>query len=150
MTDSSSTLEGWIGRQEVALDAAGRLHLPSQWRSGVTELVAIPWYPHEPFCIFLLSSQSWARLVAQLEELDSGEESVVNACRKLYEGVCHLTLDAAGRIRLPQHLLSMAGIERRALIIGVRKRLEVWSPEKYESHLKDNPPTADLFKALRF
>jgi MraZ protein len=45
------------------------------------------------------------------------------------------TLDSQSRIILPKNLKEYASIENDVLIIGAVKKIEVWSPIKYEEYL---------------
>ena len=48
-----------------------------------------------------------------------------------------LDLDSAGRIRLPQELVTDAGLGTRVLLVGVRHHLEIWDPEVWEARRRE-------------
>jgi MraZ protein len=61
-------------------------------------------------------------------------------------------VDNLKRITIPAPLLEHAGIEKRAMVIGMFNRLEVWSPEVWLEHLESMsdvpvPSIADLSRA---
>jgi MraZ protein len=44
------------------------------------------------------------------------------------------TIDSAGRIRIPGHMLEHAGLEGSCIVLGVNDHLEVWHPDRWATH----------------
>jgi MraZ protein len=53
------------------------------------------------------------------------------------------SLDSAGRVRLPQHLIDHAGLEGACMIVGVDDHLEVWDPARWAEHDAEIDAKAD-------
>ena len=45
--------------------------------------------------------------------------------------------DSAGRIRLPQELVTDAQLGSRVLLVGVRHHLEIWDPQVWEARRRE-------------
>jgi len=54
--------------------------------------------------------------------------------RSFFARAARLKIDESGRIRIPDRLLSAAGIDKSVAVLGVRDRLEVWEPEAWAAH----------------
>jgi len=53
-----------------------------------------------------------------------------------------MELDSAGRVLIPPTLRQYARLEKKLMLIGQGKKLELWSEESW-SHLLDTPPDAE-------
>ena len=47
--------------------------------------------------------------------------------------------DASDRILLPKRLVEYAGIEKEVVLSAVNDRVEIWSKERYDQMLNDEP-----------
>jgi MraZ protein len=56
-----------------------------------------------------------------------------------------VTLDAQGRVKLPNSLVDFADIEGEGLIIGAFDHVEVWNPAVFDRHLNEE---ADEYETL--
>jgi MraZ protein len=54
-------------------------------------------------------------------------------------------MDSADRVLINKRLLEWAGIERSAILSAHKDRVEIWSAERYDQMLKEEP---DDFSAL--
>ena len=53
------------------------------------------------------------------------------------------SLDSAGRVRLPGHLLEHAGLDGPCVVVGVDDHLEIWSPDRWREHNAEIDAEAD-------
>ena len=44
-----------------------------------------------------------------------------------------VTSDKAGRITLPEHMARAVGIDKKAVLVGMFDRFQVWNPERFEA-----------------
>ena len=49
-----------------------------------------------------------------------------------------VVLDTQGRIVLPEHLRSYAGLTHTAKVIGCIDKVEIWDPGRFQEHLQDD------------
>jgi len=51
--------------------------------------------------------------------------------RLIFATADYVDLDSAGRIRIPQFLREVAGLDSEAMVVGVGDYFEIWSPEAW-------------------
>jgi MraZ protein len=54
--------------------------------------------------------------------------------RYFYSHVVPAPTDSQGRILIPAFLLTIAGIEKEVLILGVGEKMELWNEQKYKEY----------------
>ena len=64
--------------------------------------------------------------------------------RRRFHGRSHdETLDSAGRVRVPKHLIEHAGLEEGpCVVIGVADHLEIWNTKRWADHDAEIDATA--------
>lgn len=122
---------GFTGEFRHAIDAKGRLIVPSRMRETLTDdtVVLTRWTDG---CIALFSSEGWASFERSLIEQRKNNPEARTAVRLISASAHPDTVDRQGRIGVPQHLRDHAGIDREVVITGVIDRAEIWSPERWE------------------
>lgn len=63
--------------------------------------------------------------------------------RYLFSGATDLEVDNLGRILVPEYLAKRAGLKKKAVLVGVNDRLEVWSETSWDAYQKDMLTHAD-------
>jgi len=129
----------FIGSHRCALDQKNRIAVPARFREGLAE-------NDEPDAFYvvrgldgnllLFAESGWDRIrqgVDALQRGPFGDAAVRRFARIFYESAERCPLDKQGRILLPDRLVSMGGIKRDAIFIGVSDRIELWSAERYEA-----------------
>jgi len=53
--------------------------------------------------------------------------------RLVYSGASDCVPDKQGRVLLPTYLREFAGVDGETMIIGLHTRIEIWSPERWQS-----------------
>lgn len=142
----------FIGSFKYSVDNKGRISIPSIFKKYVTEVA------NETFvitrgiiqCIDIYPQDFWKEEVLtrvnQLDDFDP-EEAVFK--RMLFELAAEGKLDSQSRLLVPKNLLEFAGIERDVFILGQNKKIEIWNPEIYEAHKKENSkPFAEIAKQV--
>ena len=56
--------------------------------------------------------------------------------RFVFAGATVAELDKQGRVLIPPHLVTHAGIEKDVVLAGVHDRIEIWDTSEWASHLK--------------
>ena len=118
------------------VDDKRRLSVPARWRpseSG-TELTLILW-PKEKTgaCIRVLPPKKMADLLQQIEAMPSDDPNKTFLARFIGSRSVQVTVDSAGRICLPNEMAEGAGINDKAVLVGLLTRFEIWSPARYEA-----------------
>ena len=121
----------FFGRYEHTLDTKGRVILPARLRTHFAE----PGYltPHLEGCLALWTAAEFEQEVEQ--RLAQGELGPVerNRVRDWSAAVFEAEIDRQGRMSVPAHLRSYAGLEQEVLIIGMINRVELWTPAAWST-----------------
>ena len=127
-----------LGEYHLNLDDKGRLSVPASLRSTLhecyapedTTLVVTKFFEN---CLVLYPKAEWLTIQTQLLDLPNDSSSrafVRHFCASA--NVC--TLDRQGRVLIPPKLRQYAEIDAEALMIGMVRKLELWSPRRWEGY----------------
>lgn len=143
----------FFGEYERTIDYKGRLTVPAHL------LVAGPdadWSQvmilrGEATCLYIYDVQSWRAVLNEAYRGMDDDEGRLFMHRALRDAQLS-DVDNLKRITVPAPLLEYARIEKKATIVGMFNRLEVWNPDvwaEFVSGLEDVPvPTiSDLSRA---
>lgn len=121
----------FTGEYRHSLDAKGRLIVPSRVREALEgEEVTLTVWPDG--CISLWNGAYWAKLGSDLLEQEKKDPKKRAAIRKLFANAFTDEVDKQGRITVPPHLRTFAGIDRDVVVSGAGDHVEIWDPRKYE------------------
>jgi MraZ protein len=122
----------FVGTFRHSVDEKKRLAIPAKWRAaakGAQEFFVLP-HPQEH--LIVLPESAMDKMLERVDDISIGEYERRNVLR-LITGDAHGTpCDSQGRIILTSELLRHAGIESEAVLVGVLKGFEIWSPAKLE------------------
>jgi MraZ protein len=118
------------GQYEHSLDAKDRITIPARFRAALAGGVVLAQgldpcvevYPLEGYSDFE------RRFLARLNPFDRDGRMMQ---RRFHSRSVDESLDSAGRIRIPGHLIEHAGLEGSCVIAGVMNRLEIWHPGRW-------------------
>lgn len=114
------------GQYKHALDAKGRLFVPSKLRDELGASFYIAKAPDG--CLAVYPEQEWQRVLDHFNELPF---SKARSMRVFFANVVQCEPDKQGRFLLPESFREYAGIKQEALFIGQAGRAEIWSVERY-------------------
>jgi MraZ protein len=125
------------GTYRHRIDAKGRLPIPAAFRRGLGAEGRVVVTPLDQ-CLAAYPPSEWAKLETQLAALPAFSKPVKALTRLLASRAADCEIDVQGRILLPPSLRTASGLERDAVVIGVLNRFEVWTPEGWESFLRES------------
>lgn len=139
-----------MGHSPAKIDEKGRLKVPANFRKIIEER-----YGNECFITSMDGERAlvyplsvWFEFQARLAKVPS--TSMAKA--KLLERVNYFgqvaTVDAQGRVLVPQVLRDVAGIADDVVVLGSQDHLIVWNDERMQKRLSEQPLTAEDFKEL--
>jgi len=130
------------GTYRHRIDAKGRLPVPAAFRRSLGEdrQVVVTLLDQ---CLAAYSPGEWARLEAQLAALPAFSKPVKALTRLLASRAADCEIDLQGRILLPPSLRQAAGLGRDAVVVGVLNRFEVWSPESWDTFVRESERLLD-------
>ena len=117
------------------LDAKGRVSVPAPFRQILAQqnlhgVYCIPSFVSPALEAFgeTLLSQTQERL----NKLDPFSEDYDAQAHAVLGQTQFLNLDDEGRVRIPEDLLSHAGITERVLFVGLNIKFQIWDPARFE------------------
>lgn len=144
-----------IGEFPVALDNKGRLRLPTALlrqlsaptADGTDEQSDYEFVVNRGFekCLTLYPKSVWDAITVKLSRLNRFNDRNRMFIRSFYLGAYPVTTDSADRILLQKPLMDYASIQDDAILVAMDDRIEIWSPEQYQSlAVIDSNTFADL------
>lgn len=125
-------MSAFRGRYEHQLDEKGRVSLPSAFRRGEGDdgFVLLQW--EKPY-LTLFPEEKWGAIESRLLDYRKTGPEAMNQVRILFSGLVEVSPDKQGRILVPAALKEAAGLETSVLLLGMSDRIELWSPDTYET-----------------
>ena len=140
------------GETAITIDDKGRLAIPTAYREPIARACAnhlvLTYNPFESGCLWLYPQGEWERARDQLSALPN----VVRVHRalqmKLIGAAAHVEPDSAGRILLPASQRVAAGIERKAVLLGMGNKFELWSEQAHLAQIRQTIGESDISAAM--
>jgi len=132
------------GRYTYSLENKGRLAIPAKFRRELTPEAEDTFVVTRGYDggLALYPLDEWLRVEPALQKYSSSGTEEERWMARWFSGRAErVTFDSQGRIKIPQHLLDYAKLEKEVLIIGVLERIELWNPELYEKEESKLDPT---------
>jgi MraZ protein len=90
-------------------------------------------------CLWLFPPEEWAKISDNLMESTSPFNARARLIqRRIVAPAQEVEVDKAGRINVPASLREHAGLKKEAVILGIKKYIEIWDEETYLAYWKDN------------
>lgn len=131
-----------LGEFDCKLDAKGRLMVPSSLKKQLPNVEQEGLVINRGFekHLVIYPKNVWEDKVRELGELNQYDEKSRHFIRLFTRGASELTLDAAGRVNLPNSLLEYIGVSSNTeLILACQlDKIEVWSKSAYDAMFEDD------------
>lgn len=143
------------GVQHINMDAKGRLAMPARQREPLMaqcdgQLVAT--IDTQSQCLFLYPLPEWEKIEQEIQDLPALNPAVKRFQRLVIGYATDLELDGNGRMLLPAPLRDYAQLEKKVVLVGQGKKLELWSEDLWlaerEKALAESGPSAELPEEL--
>jgi MraZ protein len=124
------------GVNHITMDAKGRIALPVKQRELLQafcggQLVVTIDIQSRSLMVYPLST--WESIERELQDLPAMNPDVRRVQRLLIGYASDLEFDGSGRVLLPQSLRDYASLEKKLVLVGQGKKLELWSEEVWLS-----------------
>lgn len=130
------------GETAITIDAKGRLAIPTAYRELVAgncgNHLVVTYNPFESGCLFLYPFPEWEQVRDQVNALSSVKAVHRNLQRKLVGAATFVEPDGAARILLPASHRATAGIDKKAVLLGMGIKFEIWSEQAHRREI-DTP-----------
>ena len=125
------------GTFERTIDDKLRLAVPKPHKDafGVRETDELFLAPGNEGCLSIYSTEGFDRFAHRLANVSPGRANVRNFLRLFYARAERVVLDKQTRIRIPDRLMSHAGLQREVVVIGVNDHAEIWDRHTWEQFL---------------
>jgi len=124
----------FTGEFNNTIDQKNRLSIPAKYRKALSPVNNSTFVLTRGFdkCLILYPLNEWKKVESQLGTLSSIKIKHRSFVRSIVRCAIHLKYDSQGRIAIPDSLLEYAKIEKNIMIIGMIKKIELWSPKSLD------------------
>ena len=137
----------FLGTHTPKLDDKGRLILPAKFRDELAEGLVITRFQER--CLAIWPIGSFVDMTKTVRSASSSQQGVRDYQRMLASGASDEIPDKQGRITIPPHLRSYAGLDKDCVVVGAIDRVEVWNAAAWEQYSTDKESAyADLNQTL--
>ena len=140
------------GETAITIDDKGRLAIPTSYRDLIARAsdsrLVITYNPFEAGSLYLYPQPVWERVRDQVNALPRTKSVSRNLQLKLVGAATFVEPDGNGRIGIPSSHRSAVGIEKRAVLLGMGDKFELWSEQAHHAQIRMTLNDADLGEAM--
>ena len=128
------------------MDPKGRMAIPTRIREELVALCGgrlVVTAHTQDRCLLVYPEPEWLELLPQIEALPSFNKVSQRTKRILIGYATTLDIDSNGRVLVPPTLREYANIDKKMMLVGQGKKLELWSEESWLA-LLDEPVDDDI------
>jgi MraZ protein len=134
------------GVSNLNIDAKGRLAIPTRYREVLEQQCngeMVVTIDTDERCLLLYPRPDWEVIEARVSALSSFDPMTRRVQRLLIGHATDITLDSSGRLLLTPPLRAYAELDKKTVLLGQGKKLELWSEDRWierrDSWLDDQP-----------
>jgi MraZ protein len=131
----------FYGSHSINMDAKGRIAIPARVRELLQEACGgrIVVTAHtENRCLHVFPEPQWEEILPKIEAFPSFNKISRRAKLLLMGHASPLELDANGRVLLPPTLREYASMEKKLMLVGQGKSMELWCEDQFSRYI-DSP-----------
>lgn len=125
----------FTGISDVALDAKGRLAIPSKYRPAISAFEDNRFHltiDNADPCLLIYPHTDWERFSAEIFARKTGNPRVRRLYRLYIAHHAPCELDAQFRMLIPAELREFAGLEKNVVLVGQGRRFELWDAQMWK------------------
>ncbi|WP_145376013.1 division/cell wall cluster transcriptional repressor MraZ [Symmachiella dynata] len=132
-----------------SMDDKSRFAVPKRLREqfGEEELRSIYVAPGTECSLDLYSKIAFEELADRVATMSPTRADIRNYKRLFYGRAERVDLDSQGRIRIPERLVTFAGLQKEVVLIGVHDHVEVWDSAIWQQFLEKHSTDFDSMAA---
>jgi transcriptional regulator MraZ len=123
------------GEYVHTIDDKNRLTLPARFRAALAAGVVLARGLEKNVDVY--PRESWDANMARIAELDSLTREARAMKRFVFAGAAVVEPDRQGRVLIPTHLATHAGLDKEVVLAGVSDHLEIWDRAEWETQLTE-------------
>lgn len=128
-------MSNFLGSHAINMDAKGRMAIPAKLREELAQLcdgrIVLTASATGDRCLMVYPEPEWAAVEEQINALPSMKKAVRRLQRTVLGYATRLQLDSAGRVLVPPTLRDYAKLDKKLMLVGQGKKLELWSEEHW-------------------
>jgi len=128
------------GETAITLDDKGRLALPTAYREVIAKScgnrLVFTYNPFEPGCLWLFPHAEWEGVRDQVNALPGVKRVHRDLQLKLVGAAAVVEPDGNARVLVPASQRSAAGIEKKAVLLGMNNKFELWSEQAHLNKIR--------------
>ena len=136
------------GETAITIDDKGRLAIPTAYRELVARecgnRLVVTYSPFDDGCLYLYPHAVWEKLRDQVNALPRTQKKSRLLQLKLVGAATPVELDGNGRISIPASHRSAVGIEKKAVLLGMGDKFELWSEQAHHAQIRRTLSDDDL------
>lgn len=139
------------GETAITIDDKGRLAIPTAFRDAVAQAgnqLVLTYNPFESGCLYLYPQPVWEQVRDQVNALPRTRSVNRQLQLKLVGAACFVEPDGSGRISIPASQRNACGLEKRAVLLGMGDKFELWSEQAHHAQIRQTLGDADLGEDL--
>ena len=140
------------GETAITIDDKGRLAIPTSYRDLVARecgnRLVITYNPFEPGSLYLYPQPVWEKVRDQVNALPRTRSVSRNLQLKLVGAASFVEPDGSGRISIPPSHRNAVGIDKKAVLLGMGDKFELWSEQAHHAQIRQTLTDADLGEGL--
>jgi len=142
----------FIGDYTCKLDSKGRVALPAAFKRQMNQAIEEGFVlKRDVFdkCLILYPMKEWERQNLLIRNRTNPYNKEHNRfLRMFFSGTAEVQADSSNRLLIPKRLMDFAGIGQEAVLAGQYGKIEIWSPDDYESFTKADDDFASLAEKI--
>ena len=140
------------GETAITIDDKGRLAIPTSYRDLVAgacgNRLVITYNPFDSGCLYLYPHAVWEKVRDQVNALPRTKSISRQMQLKLVGAASFVEPDGSGRISIPASHRSACAIEKKAVLLGMGDKFELWSEQAHHAQIRQTLSDADLGDGL--
>ena len=140
------------GETAITIDDKGRLAVPTAYRDVVARecgnRLVVTYNPFDFRCLYLYPLATWERVRDQVNALPKAKKVNRNMQLKMVGAASFVELDGNGRITIPASHRAAIGIEKKAVLLGMGEKFELWSEQAHHAQIRQTISDDDLSDEL--
>jgi MraZ protein len=123
----------FLGTHFPKLDAKGRIILPAKFRDGLADGLVLT--KGQERCLVIWPMAEFTAYAEELRATPIASQRARQMNRVFFASAFDESLDAQGRLTVPQALREYADLDRELTVIGADTRIEIWSSQAWAEYL---------------
>ena len=140
------------GEISITIDDKGRLAIPTAYREFVAgecgNRLVVTYHPYERGSLWLYSPVEWEKVRDQVNRLPVAVPGHRLLQMKLVGAATFVEPDGSARILLPPTHRNVTGIDRKAVLMRMGNKFELWSEQAHLEQMQKNIAEADVSPAM--